>query len=283
MNYSDKIESLIDFLPDIAKLKDKTIVIKYGGAAMKDHQLTAKVVDDLIFLRSFGVRLILVHGGGPAINSWLHKMQIQSRFENGVRVTDPKTMEIVEMVLAGKVNKHLVSLLNTANTKAVGLCGKDANILIAEPIDPSTQNMVGKITAVHSDLLKILLQYNYIPILAPIAVDDYGNSYNINADTAAGEIASSLCADYLVILTDTPGILRKLDNPTSVIPQLTVKEVQHLIQSETVSGGMLPKVDCCIKALKQGVISTCIIDGRVPHSLLLSLFNQGSLGSTITK
>ncbi|WP_298612971.1 acetylglutamate kinase [uncultured Thermosynechococcus sp.] len=281
MNYSGKIESLIDLLPNICELKDKTIVIKYGGAAMKDEKLTKQVIQDLVFLASCGLKLIIVHGGGPAINTWLKKMQIKPSFENGVRVTDCETMEIVEMVLAGQVNKYLVTLINSSQGKAVGLSGKDANILIAEPIDLSLQNMVGKITKVNSDLLNLLLDNNYIPILAPIALDTSGNSYNINADTAAGEIAASLSADYLLILTDTGGILRDFHDSSSLIPTLNRDEVKNLIEQKVIMGGMLPKVDCCMNALQSGVKSTCIIDGRVPHSILLSLLTQEPIGSTI--
>lgn len=283
MNYSDKIEQLIDLLPSIYNLKDKTIVVKYGGAAMKDQKLTETVVQDLLFLASFGMKLIVVHGGGPSINHWLYKMQIEPKFENGVRITDSATMEIVEMVLAGKVNKYLVTLMNSFKGKAVGLSGKDASILMAKPIDSSLQNMVGKIKMVNADLLKLLIDNQYTPVVAPIGLDENGNSYNINADTAAGAIASSLSADYLLILTDTTGILRDCADHTSLIDHSTIDQVHDLIRTKIISGGMLPKVNCCIDALHGGVESTSIIDGRIPHSLLLSLLTQEPVGSTIIK
>lgn len=281
MDYSDKIELLINFLPSISNLQDKTIVIKYGGAAMTDAKLTQNVVQDLILLSSFGVKIIVVHGGGPEINTWLDKVQIQPKFEKGVRITDHKTMEIVEMVLAGKVNKYLVTLLNTLKAKAVGLCGKDAKILIAEPIDVSLKNKVGKIKEVNTDLLKILLDNQYIPILAPVALDLHGNSYNINADTVAGAIASSLSVDHLLVLTDTPGILRDAKDPSSLITSLRIDDIYDLIDKNIISGGMLPKVDCCINALKAGVKSTSVLDGRLPHSLLMNLLRKETSGSTI--
>jgi acetylglutamate kinase len=283
MNYSDQMESLIKLLPYLQAMKDKKIVIKYGGAAMKDKTLTIKVIEDIVFLASLGLSIIVVHGGGPIINNWLQKVNIEPSFTNGIRITDPTTMEIVQMVLAGKVNKDLVNSINQHSVKAVGLCGKDANLIVAEPCEISPSNRVANVRSVNVGLINILVQHKYIPIIAPVASDSFGNAYNINADTVAGEIAASLKAFSLVILTDTAGILKNHNDPSSLLPNLNLKEIDHLIDNGTINGGMLPKVNCCTQALLNGVESTRIIDGRVQHSLLLSLLTNQEVGSTIIK
>lgn len=282
MNSTSKVEAVIGLMPYLKNQTNKKIVIKYGGAAMIDNKLTIKVVEDIAILSLLGFTITLVHGGGPMINQWLEKIQIKPKFEDGVRITDLETMEVVQMVLAGKVNKHLVDLFKQQNVKVVGISGQDANLITPKPNQVSPNNRVADIESINSELLDILMDKKYIPIIAPTASDSFGASYNINADIVAGRVSSSLGADNLVILTDTKGILKNYEDPSSVIPNLNLAEIYQLIDNKTITGGMLPKVNCCIQALNGGVKLAKIIDGRIPHSLLLSLLSDIPVGSTIS-
>jgi acetylglutamate kinase len=281
INQLDIIKIFGNFLPYLKELKKGIIVIKYGGAAMKDVNLTHKVIEDIILLYNLGLKLIIVHGGGPMINLWLNKVSIQTVFQNGLRITDEKTMEIVEMVLSGKVNKELVNLININNVQAIGLSGKDGGFITASSIDNTSNNLIGKIVSINPSLINLLIDNNYLPVIAPIASDLKGQSYNINADIVAGEIASAINAHKLIILTDTPGILLDASDPTTILSSLDINKVNTLINQNVITGGMLPKVNCCLKAISQGVDSTHIIDGRVPHGLLLNLLTEYPIGSTI--
>nr|YP_009628601.1 acetylglutamate kinase [Acrochaetium secundatum]QBX88384.1 acetylglutamate kinase [Acrochaetium secundatum] len=282
MNRIFEAETIISLMPYLNNKTNKKVVIKYGGAAMIDNNLTVKVIEDIAILSLLGFNITLVHGGGPMINQWLQKIKIEPKFEDGVRITDVETMEVVQMVLAGKVNKNLVDLFKQYNLQAVGISGQDANLIVPEPMQILSNNRVADIKSVNIELLNILLEKNYIPIIAPTASDHCGVSYNINADIVAGRVASSLKADNLIILTDTEGILQDNEDSSSIISHLNLDETSRLIDKGIIQGGMLPKVNCCIQALNNGVKVTRIIDGRIPHSLLLSLLSDTTVGSMIS-
>lgn len=268
-------------LPFIYELRNKVIVIKYGGAAMKNDHLKFQVVQDILFLSSLGVKVVIVHGGGPTINDWLNRLNIEPKFENGIRMTNFQTMEIVEMVLVGKINKELVNLINTNDNIAVGLSGKDAKLLVASNLFNDSTNLVGKIDKVNTELLNLLLSNNYIPVVASVASSSDLTTYNINADTVASHIARALNAEKLVLLTDTPGLLLDIGNLNSLQKKLNINDVKNLLNRDIISGGMIPKIHCCIDALESKVKSTHIIDGRIEHSLLLELLTQDRIGSQI--
>nr|WDA98786.1 acetylglutamate kinase [Sciadococcus taiwanensis] len=276
-----KAEVLTEALPYIQKFHNCAIVIKYGGAAMKDPALKEKVISDLVFLSSVGVKPVFVHGGGPEINQWLAKINIQPQFKEGVRVTDAATMELVEMVLAGKVNKELVALINKSGGSAVGLCGKDGNLIKTRKPEDSEIGFVGEIKNIDIHLVETLLNTNYIPVIASIGMDNTAQTYNINADIVAGEIAAALSAEKLILLTDTKGIYQDIHNSNSLIRILDIQEARNLFNKGIISGGMLPKVNCCIRALAQGVKSAHIIDGRISHALLLEIFTDKGIGSML--
>ncbi len=276
-----RVRVLSEALPYIQQFAGRTIVIKYGGAAMKDGSLKDQVIRDVVFMACVGLRPVVVHGGGPEINIWLSKLNIEPQFKNGLRVTDAPTMEVVEMVLVGKVNKELVALINQAGGKAVGLCGKDANLIKARPADAEGVGFVGEVTSIDTAILESLVQSGYIPIVSSVAADHTGQAYNINADTVAGEIAAALGAEKLILLTDTAGILRDYQDPSTLIPKVDIAEARKLIDDGIVSGGMIPKVNCCVRSLAQGVKAAHIIDGRVPHALLLEIFTDAGIGSMI--
>ena len=276
-----RVRVLSEALPYIQKFANRTIVIKYGGAAMKDGTLKAGVVRDIVFLCSVGVRPVVVHGGGPEINIWLDKIGIEPQFKDGLRVTDADTMDIVEMVLVGRVNKELVSLINQAGGSAVGLCGKDGNLIQARPIGKEGIGFVGEITSINEDLIKSLVRNNYVPIISSVAADENGQAYNINADTVAGEIAAALEAEKLILLTDTPGILEDYHDQSTLITKLDIQKARALIDCGIVSGGMIPKVSCCVRSLAQGVKAAHILDGRIPHALLLEILTDEGIGSMI--
>ncbi|BAZ69808.1 acetylglutamate kinase [Fischerella sp. NIES-4106] len=276
-----RVQVLSEALPYIQQFTGRTVVVKYGGAAMKDSKLKDKVIRDIVFLSCVGLRPIVVHGGGPEINSWLDKLGIEPQFKNGLRVTDAPTMDVVEMVLVGRVNKEIVSLINQAGGSAVGLCGKDGNLIKARPQGDEGIGFVGEVSYVNINILETLVSNGYIPVVSSVAADDNGQAYNINADTVAGEIAAALGAEKLILLTDTRGILKDYKEPTSLIPKVDIREARDLIASGVVNGGMIPKVNCCVRSLAQGVRAAHIIDGRIPHALLLEIFTDGGIGTMI--
>lgn len=278
---ANRVRVLSEALPYIQKFANKTIVIKYGGAAMKDSSLKAKVIGDIVFLAYIGVRPVVVHGGGPEINTWLGKLNIESAFKDGLRVTDAQTMDVVEMVLAGRVNKELVSLINRAGALAVGLCGKDGNLIQARPVGKEGIGFVGEVNNVNIGLVQSLINNGYVPVISSVAADENGQAYNINADTVAGEIAAALEAEKLILLTDTPGILYDYHDPATLLTRLDIQKARDLIQQGIVSGGMIPKVTCCVRSLAQGVRAAHILDGRLPHSLLLEILTDEGIGSMI--
>ncbi|NEQ77877.1 MAG: acetylglutamate kinase [Okeania sp. SIO2C9] len=277
----NRVKVLSEALPYIQKFAGRKIVVKYGGAAMKDSNLKDKVIRDIVLLSCVGIRPIVVHGGGPEINSWLGKLGIEPQFKDGLRVTDAPTMEVVEMVLVGRVNKEIVSLINQAGGRAVGLCGKDANLIKARPEGREGIGFVGEVSNVKIDILESLVDNGYIPVVSSVAADEKGQAYNINADTVAGEIAAAMDAEKLILLTDTAGILEDYHNPDSLIVKLDIQEARQLIEKGIVSGGMIPKVNCCVRSLAQGVRAAHILDGRVPHTLLQEIFTDSGVGSMI--
>ena len=276
-----RVRVLSEALPYIQKFANRTIVIKYGGAAMKDSNLKIKVIRDIVFLACVGVRPVVVHGGGPEINTWLQKLSIEPLFKDGLRVTDADTMDVVEMVLAGRVNKELVSLISRAGALAVGLCGKDGNLIQARPVGFEGVGFVGEVTNVNTGLIESLVDNNYVPVISSVAADENGQAYNINADTVAGEIAAALQAEKLILLTDTPGILYDYHDHSTLIKKLDIQKARDLIDRGVVSGGMIPKVSCCVRSLAQGVRAAHILDGRLPHSLLLEVLTDEGIGSMI--
>ena len=276
-----RVRVLSEALPYIQKFANRTIVVKYGGAAMKDSNLKIKVIRDIVFLACVGVRPVVVHGGGPEINTWLKKLSIESLFKDGLRVTDADTMDVVEMVLAGRVNKELVSLISRAGALAVGLCGKDGNLIQARPVGFEGVGFVGEVTNVNTGLIESLVSSGYVPVISSVAADENGQAYNINADTVAGEIAAALQAEKLILLTDTPGILYDYHDHSTLIKKLDIQKARDLIDRGVVSGGMIPKVSCCVRSLAQGVKAAHILDGRLPHSLLLEVLTDEGIGSMI--
>lgn len=270
-----------DTLSLINKYIGSTFVIKYGGSAMEDFSLQSQVMKDLSLLYYLGINIVLVHGGGMFINQWLRKLSIEPSFENGVRITDSQTMEIVEMVLIGKVNKQLVSLLNQNSINSVGLSGQDASLVIASPMFDYSNNLTGQVDSVNPELLDLLLSNRFIPVIASVASDYHGNKYNINADTIASSIAVAVKAEKLILLTDTPGILLDLNDYSTLIKELNLERVKSLRSKNIISGGMVPKIQCCVDALNGNVKSTHIIDGRIRHSLLYELLTYDRVGSMI--
>ena len=286
-------EVLIEALPYIRRFYDRQIVIKYGGAAMEDDALIHSVMQDIVLMKYVGIRPIIVHGGGPRITAWMDKIGKVPEFVQGLRVTDAETVEIAEMVL-GSINKEIVSRLNRHGGKAIGLSGKDANLVLTEKQETQVTDengreidvdlgFVGKIIGINTESVTALDRGGYIPVITPIGVDVDGQTYNINADTMAGEIASAFQAEKLIMLTDTRGILRDLSNDASLVPTIRMREVDALIKEGFIAGGMLPKVEACITALIGGVYKTHIIDGRIPHSLLLEVFTEGGIGTEIVR
>jgi acetylglutamate kinase len=276
-----RVRVLSEALPYIQQFAGRTVVIKYGGAAMKDGKLKDKVVRDIVFLSCVGLRPVVVHGGGPEINTWLGKLNIAPQFKDGLRVTDAPTMDVVEMVLVGRVNKELVALINYAGGQAVGLCGKDGSLIQARPQGREGIGFVGEVASVNPALIESLVESGYVPIVSSVAADENGQAYNINADTVAGEIAAALNAEKLILLTDTPGILKDYKDPDTLIYKLDIQQARQLIEDGIVAGGMIPKVNCCVRSLAQGVGAAHIIDGRIPHALLLEIFTDTGIGSMI--
>ncbi|MGC9528122.1 MAG: acetylglutamate kinase [Limnospira sp.] len=278
---TNRVKILSEALPYIQKFANRTIVVKYGGAAMKDSSLKETVMRDIVLLSCVGIRPVVVHGGGPEINTWLGKLGIEPQFKNGLRVTDAPTMDVVEMVLVGRVNKEIVSLINQVGGSAVGLCGKDANLIRARPQGQEGIGFVGEVTSIDTKLVESLVDDGYIPVVSSVAADEAGQAYNINADTVAGEIAAALGAEKLILLTDTPGILEDYQNPDTLIAKLDIGEARGLIEQGIVAGGMIPKVTCCVRSLAQGVRGAHIIDGRLPHALLQEIFTDAGIGTML--
>ena len=276
----ERAEVLTQALPYIKKYSGKIVVIKYGGNAMINEQLKQQVMEDITLLWLIGVKVVLVHGGGPEISETMKRLGKQAQFVNGLRVTDKETVDIVQMVLAGKVNKTLVNLLQMKGGHAVGVSGIDGGIIEAAMKDEAL-GYVGKITRIRPQPITDLLEKNYIPVVSTVASDRQGNTYNINGDTAAAFIAGALNAERLIMMTDIAGILRDKDDPSTLIPALTVSEARKLFDEGMISGGMIPKVDCCIEAIEKGVKHVVIMDGRVPHSILMELLTDEGAGTMV--
>ena len=276
----ERAEVLTQALPYIKKYSGKIVVIKYGGNAMVNEQLKQQVMEDIALLWLIGVKVVLVHGGGPEISETMKRLGKQAKFVDGLRVTDKETVDIVQMVLAGKVNKTLVNLLQMKGGHAVGLSGIDGGIIEATMKDEAL-GYVGKITRIRTQPITDLLEKNYIPVISTVASDRQGNTYNINGDTAAAYIAGALNAERLIMMTDIAGILRDKDDPGTLIPALTVTEAKKLFDEGVISGGMIPKVDCCIEAIGKGVRHVVIMDGRVPHSILMELLTDEGAGTMV--
>ena len=276
----ERAEVLTQALPYIKKYSGKIVVIKYGGNAMINEELKQQVMEDITLLWLIGVKVVLVHGGGPEISETMKRLGKQAQFVNGLRVTDKETVDIVQMVLAGKVNKTLVNLLQMKGGHAVGVSGIDGGIIEAAMKDEAL-GYVGKITRIRPQPITDLLEKNYIPVVSTVASDRQGNTYNINGDTAAAFIAGALNAERLIMMTDIAGILRDKDDPSTLIPALTVSEARKLFDEGVISGGMIPKVDCCIEAIEKGVRHVVIMDGRVPHSILMELLTDEGAGTMV--
>ncbi|MEK7794290.1 MAG: acetylglutamate kinase [Candidatus Hydrogenedentota bacterium] len=280
-----KASVLVEALPYIRQFEKKTVVVKYGGSAMEDPAIRRLTAQDVVLMKYVGMNPVIVHGGGPIISRTLKQLNVEPRFHNGLRITDDATIGVVEMVLAGTVNKDIVNLINQAGGDAVGLSGKDGNLLHARKMiteDGTDLGQVGEIVRVHFRIIEVLCREGMIPVIAPVATDKEGRTWNVNADTAAGEIAAALQAEKLVFLTDTAGLLSDLDDQDSLIHQVTFREVEELRRKGVIAGGMIPKIDACHKALDYGVRQTHIIDGRVPHALLLEIFTEKGLGTLVT-
>ncbi|MDD3270077.1 MAG: acetylglutamate kinase [Syntrophomonadaceae bacterium] len=278
----EKAEILVEALPYIKDFYGKRVVIKYGGAAMTDCELKQKVMQDIVLMKYVGMHPIVVHGGGPEINRMLSRLDIKSQFIDGLRVTDQDTMEIVEMVLGGKVNKEIVAGINASGGKAIGISGKDGNLIEAGPIDADgTMGFVGEVLRINPQIIETVIENGYIPVIAPIGMGSAQESYNINADLVAAAIAVAMKADKLVLLTDVPGLMMDPKDSASLISILRISELDDYIERGIVAGGMLPKVKCCEEAVTGGVGRTHIIDGRVPHSILLEIFTDEGIGTMV--
>ncbi len=279
---AERAEVLTQALPYIKKHTGKIVVIKYGGNAMINESLKQQVMEDIVLLWLIGVKVVLVHGGGPEINDLMNKLGKKAEFVDGLRVTDKETVDIVQMVLAGKVNKTLVNLLEMKGGKAMGISGMDGRLIESE-IKDERLGYVGKITKVHITPVLDLLEKGYIPVISTIGCDKQGNAYNINGDTAAAFVAGALGAQRLIMMTDIDGILRDKDDPSTIIPHLTIEEIEQLKGEGIISGGMIPKVDCCIEAIHKGVKNVVIMDGRVPHSILMELLTDEGAGTMVSE
>ena len=284
INFSNaqRAEVLTAALPYIKRYSGKTVVIKYGGNAMINETLKQQVMEDIALLWLIGVKVVLVHGGGPEISQTMQKFGKEAKFVNGLRVTDKETVDIVQMVLAGKINKTLVNLIQMKGGHAMGLSGIDGGIIEATMKDEAL-GYVGEITKIRPQPIEALLEKNYIPVISTVASDHQGNTYNINGDTAAARIAGALNAERLIMMTDIAGILMVKDDPSTLIPHITVEEAKKLYDSGVISGGMIPKVDCCIDAIEHGVENVVIMDGRIPHSILMELLTDEGAGTMVMK
>ena len=284
------IDVLIEALPYIKKFHDKKILIKYGGHAMVDEEAKSSTARDTVLLKYVGMKPLIVHGGGPEISRSMEKLGKESKFIKGLRVTDEETMEIIEMVLAGKISSDVVSEIIKHDGDAISLSGKDSSLIFAHKKGASKVDeelvdlgLVGEIDKINSDLLEMFLDNDYIPVISPIGISDDGTSLNLNADTAAGEVASAINAEKLIILTDVPGVLKDPSDPDSLLNEIHISEVPELIEKGIITGGMIPKIETCINAIENGVKSCHIIDGRKKHSLLLEIFTTNGTGTMIYK
>ena len=280
-NYMERSTALVEALPYIQKYYGKTVVIKYGGNAMVSDELRSAVISDIILLNLVGVRVVMVHGGGPEIADMLKKIGKQSHFVDGLRYTDEETMDIVQQVLCGKVNKNLVSIINNLGGRAIGLCGLDGALFQAKKLDEK-YGLVGKIVKVCPQVVNDCLADGYIPVISTVALGiDNDTSYNINADTAAAELAIALGAEKLILLTDVRGVLQDPKDDTTLIRQIRAHEVPGLMASGVIGGGMIPKIECCVNAIENGVLRTHILDGRIPHSILTEMLSHQGVGTMI--
>ena len=278
---AQRAEVLTEALPYIKRYTGKIVVVKYGGNAMINEELKMQVMEDIVLLWLIGVKVVLVHGGGPEINDLMNRLGKKAEFVNGLRVTDKETVDIVQMVLAGKVNKTRVNLLEMKGGKAMGISGMDG-MLIESKIKDERLGYVGEITNIHIQPVTDLLEKGYIPVISTVGCDREGNTYNINGDTAAAHIAGALSAERLIMMTDIAGVLRDKDDPSSLIPEITVSDAEKLKVEGIISGGMIPKVDCCVEAIREGVENVIIMDGRVPHSILMELLTDEGAGTMVT-
>ena len=271
---------LIDALPYIQEYYDKVVVIKYGGNAMQSEELKQAVMSDIVLLSLVGIKVVLVHGGGPEINAMLKKVGVESRFVNGLRYTDKETAENEQMVLAGKINQNLVTLLQKHGGKAIGLCGMDANMIMAKKLEGDVDlGYVGEVSGVNTAPILDALSNGYIPVIATVASGKDGQVYNINADTAAAAIAAALKAENLILMTDVKGLLRDKDDESTLISDVNVSEVPVLVKRGIISGGMIPKIECCVESVRRGVSRSFIIDGRIEHSILIEMFSNEGIGT----
>lgn len=275
---AQRAEILTQALPYIQKYYNKIIVVKYGGNAMINDELKEAVMGDIVLLSLIGIKVVLVHGGGPEITEMLGKVGKKSEFVGGLRVTDQETVDIVQMVLAGKVNKNLVNQLQCKGGKAIGLCGMDGHMIKAKQADPRL-GFVGEVTEVNVEPILDVLEKGYIPVISTVGYDTEGNTYNINADTAAARIAGELKAECLISMTDIAGLLRDKDDPSTLIPKVYVSDAPKLIRDGIISGGMIPKINCCIESIRRGVKKVFILDGRVPHAILIEILTDEGLGT----
>lgn len=277
---AQRAQVLTQALPYIRRYAGKVVVIKYGGNAMVNSQLKEQVMEDIVLLWLIGIKVVLVHGGGPEITEIMDRLGKKPEFVDGLRVTDRETVDIVQMVLAGKVNKTLVNLLEMKGGRAMGISGMDGGLIEAEPKDPRL-GYVGTVRKIHIAPVTDLLEKGYIPVISTVGCDREGNTYNINGDTAAAYIAGALNAERMIMMTDIAGILRDKDDSRTLIPDLTVSQAKDLYRQGVISGGMIPKVDCCIEALREGVKNVIIMDGRVPHSILMELLTDEGAGTML--
>ncbi|MDP3446839.1 MAG: acetylglutamate kinase [Eubacteriales bacterium] len=278
---STRAEVLIQALPYIQNYYGKTVVVKYGGSAMEDDALKKAVMGDVVLLTLVGVKIVLVHGGGPEISATLKKLGKESVFVGGLRVTDKETVEVAQMVLAGKVNKGLVNLIQNVGGRAVGISGMDGHLIEAKMLDEAL-GYVGEIVAIHPEPIRDLLEKGYIPVVSTIGCDKQGNIYNINADTAAAYIAGALEAESLINMTDTVGVLTDAADAQSLIPRLSLEDIPKLQESGVITGGMIPKLECCVHAVEKGAKRAFIIDGRVPHAILIEMLTHEGIGTMVT-
>ncbi len=283
--YINKAKTLIEALPYIKEFSGKTVVIKYGGSAMVDPVLNEMVIEDIVLMKLVGFQPVIVHGGGEEISTMLKKIGIESSFHDGLRVTTEETVEVVEMVLAGKVNKSIVQMIQNHDIDAVGITGKDGKTLKVKKkeVEGADIGFVGDVTNVDTRLIKSLVDNDFIPVIAPVGTDDQGQTYNINADYAASAIAGALNAEKLIFLTDVQGVMRDISDDSTLVSRLTIEDVEQFKSEGIISGGMIPKVDCCVEGLRAGVKNVHILDGRVEHSMLLEMFTKSGVGTMFGK